>query len=183
MNFKEVQDKLQNLTKSKISLTQIGEALNIKRPTVSIRAKNNSELKYEEIKKIERFFNVKLTNENNFMQSVITYEDEKIQKMINDLKIGITAYGIYWALVEKAQSIGLKVGNENQLANEFKINKEIIKKILNDYDLFFIKNQNYYSVMPEHHVNDANFIAGQFEAVKTDILKEVENLLKRKGIT
>lgn len=170
MNFKELQATLQNLTKSKVSLTQIGEALNIKRPTVSLRAKNNSELKYDEMKKIERFFNVKLTGENNFMQSVITYKDSRIQNMINNSGIGIASYGVYWALVEKAQSEGLLVGNEKNFADEFGVKEEIVIKILNEYNLFFVRNQKYYSVMPEHHINDSNFIAAHFEVVKTGIL-------------
>ena len=50
MQFKEIQGTLQKLTRSKVSLTEIGKALGIKLSTVSTRNKNGSEVKYSESK-------------------------------------------------------------------------------------------------------------------------------------
>lgn len=60
MNIAELQRTLQNLTKAKITQEQIGNALGITRSTVNTRMKNGSQLKLEEIPKIEKFFGVTL---------------------------------------------------------------------------------------------------------------------------
>lgn len=60
MNMTELQATLQDLTKAKITQEQIGNALGITRSTVNTRMKNNSQLKLEEIPKIEKFFGVTL---------------------------------------------------------------------------------------------------------------------------
>ena len=182
MDFKELQDTLQKLTNSKISLTQIGQALDIKLSTVSTRVKNGSELKYNEIKKIERYFGVKLVKEKDFMQSPLTHKNEHIQKMINNIEIGIASYGVYWSLVETISEKGIKVGTEKEVAADLHIEEKYIKAILNDYELFYIMNGNYYSIFPEHHIDSEHFYANQFEDVKADILKEVEKMLEDRGI-
>ena len=182
MNFKELQANLQNLTKTKVSLTEIGKALGIKLSTVSTRQKNNSELKYNEIKKVERHFGVKLIKEKDFMQSPLTHKDVHIQNMINTIEIGIASYGVYWSLVEIISERGIKKGSEKEIAKELNIDEIYIKQILNDFELFYIKNDFYYSVFPEHHIDAEHFYANQFEDVKSDILREVNALLKSKGL-
>ncbi len=62
MNLIELQDTLQNLTKAKITQEEIGKALGITRSTVNARMKSNSQLKIEELPKIEKHFGVDLTN-------------------------------------------------------------------------------------------------------------------------
>ena len=182
MKFKELQANLQNLTKTKISLTEIGNALGIKLSTVSTRAKNDSELKYNEIKKIERHFGVKLIKEKNFIQSSLTHKDKNIQEMIKNSGIGIASYGLYWSIVEIISEKGIDVGSESLIAKDLGVEEKYIKTILNDYELFYVKNNHYYSVFPEHHIDDEHFYTKQFEDVKADILKEVKELLKSKGL-
>lgn len=60
MEFKHIQDLLQNLTNAKISQDEIGKALGIGRSTVSLRVSRNSKLKLTEIKKLEEYFGVNL---------------------------------------------------------------------------------------------------------------------------
>ena len=62
MNFEELQDTLQNLTNSKVPYSKIADALNIKTSTVSTRKGKGSELRFNELKKIEKYFNVILTD-------------------------------------------------------------------------------------------------------------------------
>ena len=62
MNLIELQDTLQNLTKAKITQEEIRKALGITRSTVNARMKSNSQLKIEELPKIEKHFGVDLTN-------------------------------------------------------------------------------------------------------------------------
>lgn len=61
-NFIEIQSILQNLTNTKITLTQIGLALGTGRANISKRANGNSKLTANEIKKIEDYFKIKITD-------------------------------------------------------------------------------------------------------------------------
>lgn len=180
MQFKEVQGTLQKLTQSKVSLTEIGKALGIKLSTVSTRIKNGSELKYSEIKKIEKHFGKSLSKENNFMQSSLTHKHPKIKAML-DL-YGMPSYGVYWALIETITKQGITVGEESALAKELNIDVDFMKSILLTFDLFYVKNGKYYSTFAEHQTDDKHFFTAQFEDVKDEILKEVEEMLKKKGI-
>ena len=56
--IKEVQLVLQNLLKRIVSQAEIGKALGTGRANISLRIKNNSGLNDEEIRKIEKYFNV-----------------------------------------------------------------------------------------------------------------------------
>lgn len=56
----EIQNTLQKLIKAKITQTDIADALGTGRSNISLRAKNNSQLSFEEIKKIESYFKVNL---------------------------------------------------------------------------------------------------------------------------
>lgn len=61
MDLIELQTTLQNLTKVKITQEEIGKALGITRATVNARMKSGSQLKLEELPKIEGHFGVSLT--------------------------------------------------------------------------------------------------------------------------
>lgn len=58
----EIKTILQNLTKAKITQITIANALGCGRSNISQRENNNSVLTFEEIKKIENYFNVSLDN-------------------------------------------------------------------------------------------------------------------------
>ena len=62
ITINELQIQLQNITNAKIKQTDIAKALNVGRANVSLRMKNNSKVTYEEIKKIEDYFNVSIYN-------------------------------------------------------------------------------------------------------------------------
>lgn len=70
----EIQDILQNLINAKITQTDIAEALGTGRSNISLRAKNNSHLSFEEIKKIESHFKVNL-NEQKINNSLNNQND------------------------------------------------------------------------------------------------------------
>lgn len=60
MNFTELQNDLQILTKQKISLAKIGEVLSLTRSNISKRAQNKSEVSVSELQKIEKFYGVSI---------------------------------------------------------------------------------------------------------------------------
>lgn len=77
MNIIELQTVLITLTKRNISQTNIAEAFGTTRSNISLRMKNKSEVTKEELKKVETFFNVSISN------------DEKVNivnNLLNDIK-------------------------------------------------------------------------------------------------
>ena len=83
MNFEELQDILQNLTNSKVPYSKIADALNIKTSTVSTRKGKGSELRFNELKKIEKYFNVILTDST--CQSIKIIEELEQNRKKNEL--------------------------------------------------------------------------------------------------
>lgn len=83
MNFEELQDALQNLTNSKVPYSKIADALNIKTSTVSTRKGNGSELRFNELKKIEKYFNVILTDST--CQSIKIIEELEQNRIKSEL--------------------------------------------------------------------------------------------------
>lgn len=53
-----IQAQLRDLTKAEIKQSDIAKALNVGKANISLRIKNKSKLTYDEIKKIEAYFNV-----------------------------------------------------------------------------------------------------------------------------
>ena len=77
MNISELQTLLITLTKRNISQTNIAEAFGTSRSNISLRIKNKSEVTPEELKKVEKVYNVSLSS------------DEKINianNLLNDIK-------------------------------------------------------------------------------------------------
>ena len=63
--IRDIQELLQKKTKTKVTQTLIGKALNTGRSNISLRIKHNSELSVQELKLIENYFNVSIINELN----------------------------------------------------------------------------------------------------------------------
>lgn len=83
MNFEELQDTLQNLTNSKVPYSKIADALNIKTSTVSTRKGKGSKLRFNELKKIEKYFNVILTDST--CQSIKIIEELEQNRIKSEL--------------------------------------------------------------------------------------------------
>ena len=74
-----------------------------------------------------------------FSHDYNTRNDFKIKKMI--MKLGYTAYGVYWALIEDLYNNDNKIVFDLELmAFDFRLDESIINSILNDFDLFNIKD-------------------------------------------
>lgn len=62
MNFEELKNNLQNLTNGEITYQKIADALGRKLSTISTRKNNGSQVKFDELKKLEKYFDVVLTD-------------------------------------------------------------------------------------------------------------------------
>ena len=76
-----------------------------------------------------------------FPHDLSTRTKRKIRLLIEDF--GFEGYGLFWAVVEYMHENILKIGEERLI--EGKKHEETIKRILNDYDLFYIENDCYVS--------------------------------------
>ena len=84
MHIKEVQEKLRRIKNINISQGDIAKAIDTTRSNVSQLFSKNSILSGEKIKKIEEFFGVNLSTEDNFLPEnfikIPYYEDLKVKK-------------------------------------------------------------------------------------------------------
>lgn len=64
MKYNDVIDRLQNLTMSKINTTELAEIVGVPVRTLYTRSYRNSEISPVEVKKIEEFYNVSLSDMN-----------------------------------------------------------------------------------------------------------------------
>ena len=75
----EIQLHLQNLLKRIVSQAELGKALGTGRSNINLRIKNKSKLKIDEIKKLEKYFCVSLSeyinNELNLEEMPLSFND------------------------------------------------------------------------------------------------------------
>lgn len=83
LTIKEIHEILQKTSKVKISQADIATALGTTRSNISLRIKNNSEANYQEIKKIEEFFDIMLNDP--MTQNARHAENQQEQKRGNNI--------------------------------------------------------------------------------------------------
>lgn len=79
-----------------------------------------------------------------FSHDYYALHDEKIGRLI--YHFGMLGYGIYWAIVERLyiNKNVLRLEYE-RIGHDLKVEAETVKKIINDYDLFKIKGEIFFS--------------------------------------
>lgn len=94
-----------------------------------------------------------------FSHDIATKSDEKIIRLMFDFRknkkeipehilrelVPLAAYGIYWGIIEYLHENTLKVDELEMLSDVLRVDVEILEKILNNYDLFKIKDGAYIS--------------------------------------
>ena len=76
-----------------------------------------------------------------FSHDISSRQDRNIILLLDEM--GYEGYGLWWAVVEFMHRNQLKVGEERLIAG--KDNAEKVKRILNDFDLFRIEDDEYVS--------------------------------------
>lgn len=122
MNVQEVIDRLQNLTKTKITQSDLARILSKDRQNISRKAKLGTEVKLSDIRKLENHFNVNLIN--NCQQN-----DDKGDFIDLPVRGNITA----------SMGVGIEIIDETQTALY-----PVSRKLLRDVGA----NQNYSEVIP-----------------------------------
>jgi len=81
--------------------------------------------------------------------------DEKIKLLIR--KHGILGYGIFWAIVEDLYNNANALRTDSEgIAFDLRVDKKIVESILNDFDLFVMKDYFFGSLSVERRLNDRN---------------------------
>lgn len=106
-----------------------------------------------------------MTNKNSNIENLWFHHDENassdikiikmsrhFRKLAKDLTreeleslVPLAAYGVFWRLVESMHDNNIAPGEEEDIADELRIDSEIVHTILNNFDLFQIKNSTYFS--------------------------------------
>lgn len=122
MDIYGIIDTLQNLTKTKVSQSDIAKILGKDRQNISRKAKAGTELKLSDVRKIENHFNVNLTGCN---QNVDNLDNDFIDipvrgEVYASMGSGITVYneeqtGTYKISRELARDIGVSLSNTQMI--------------------------------------------------------------------
>ena len=90
-----------------------------------------------------------------FQHDYNTRTDSKIKKLI--AKHGFAGYGIFWAIVEELYN------NNNNLPTDYellltdrKAKREVVRSVVEDFDLFLISDAHFGSTSIENRLNDRN---------------------------
>lgn len=132
MDFGNIQNTLQNLTGKKITQEELGKALGIKKSAMNIRIKNGGEVKPNEIKQLEDYFNVKY-------RELHILTPEEVEKLENGF-IDIPVRGE----VEASMGYGVTVLNEAQTAT-YSISRKLAKDLnisINASEIIFARGNS-----------------------------------------
>jgi len=81
--------------------------------------------------------------------------DAKIKNLIR--KHGINGYGIFWAIVEDLYNNANALPTDYEsIAYDLRTDSEIIKSVINDFDLFVLDGGNFGSLSIEKRINERN---------------------------
>lgn len=81
--------------------------------------------------------------------------DEKIKNLIYDF--GFEGYGIYWALIEELyQNANALRTNYKRIAFDMRVDENVIKSIVENYELFIIENEHFGSLSVQRRLDMRN---------------------------
>lgn len=81
--------------------------------------------------------------------------DPKIKRLLS--KHGLTGYGVYWSLIEDLyiNANALPTDYES-IAYDMRTNENVVKSVINDFDLFVVDGGNFMSLSVERRLNIRN---------------------------
>jgi hypothetical protein len=82
-------------------------------------------------------------------------QDIKIRRMI--IKHGMTAYGIWWAIIEDLYNNANALETDYEcIAIDLRVDVELVKAVINDFDLFVIKDGYFGSMSVQNRIDERN---------------------------
>ena len=81
--------------------------------------------------------------------------DSKIKKLLS--KHGYLGYGLFWAIIEDLYNNANALPTDYEsIAYDLRTDSEIIKSVINDFDLFVLDGGNFGSLSIEKRINERN---------------------------
>lgn len=132
-----------------------------------------------------------MNNSYYFPHDYDTLQDEKIKRMIR--RHGMAGYGLFWAIIEMLyiNANALQTDYEG-IAFDFRVNSDIVKSVICDFNLFIIRENEFGSLSVERRLNErneksrkakesANYRWSNANALRTDCKGNAKNKRKNKG--
>ena len=96
-----------------------------------------------------------MNNSYYFPHDYDTLQDEKIKRMIR--RHGMAGYGLIWAIIEMLyiNANALQTDYEG-IAFDFRVNSDIVKSVICDFNLFIIRENEFGSLSVERRLNERN---------------------------
>ena len=96
-----------------------------------------------------------MNNTFYFSHDYDAMQDEKIKRMIR--RHGMVGYGLFWAIIELlyANANALQTDYEG-IAFDFRVNSDIVKSVICDFNLFIIRENEFGSLSVERRLNERN---------------------------
>jgi len=95
-----------------------------------------------------------------FSHDYNTRADDKIKGLIR--KHGMTGYGVFWAIVEDLYNNANALRTDYEgIAYDLRVDAEMVKSIINDYDLFCFENGSFGSTSIEKRLDERNNKSGK----------------------
>ena len=91
-----------------------------------------------------------------FIHQSNSFQDYKIIKMRS--KLGIASYGVFWALLELLfnEENKLCLDDYDALAYSLQCDTELLRQVIEDFDLFVIEDKCFYSKRLNEHIENIN---------------------------
>ena len=81
--------------------------------------------------------------------------DDKVKALIR--KHGMAGYGVFWAIIEDLYNNANALRSDYEgIAYDLRVDSELVKSIINDFDLFILENDSFGSISIENRLDDRN---------------------------
>lgn len=90
-----------------------------------------------------------------FTHDYNTRSDNKVKRLI--LKHGMAGYGVFWSIVEDLYNNANALPTDYELiAFDLRVNEDLVKSVINDFELFVIDGSTFGSTSVERRLNERN---------------------------
>lgn len=107
-------------------------------------------------------------------------QDKKIKKLI--MAHGILGYGLFWAIIEDLYNNANALQTDYEsIAFDLRSNSEVIKSVINDFDLFVIEGETFGSSSVERRIeirNEKSKMATKSAIARWSKVREVANAMQ-----
>ena len=91
LNFKELQKDIISKTRRNITQSEIAKALKLDKSSISAKLRREAQVKLDELKKVEDYFNISLQN-SSYVENINEYAIPILGNLDSSIGYGVTSY-------------------------------------------------------------------------------------------